>query len=194
MTEAAVSFVQEYPPERPCIAEYGESFPRYLAMRPGAERMPYLKTVATLEWHIGHSTIAVAETPVTVDEVSLIDSAALAGCRLSIQNGVVYLQSQWPVDELMRLYLADCAPDHLVFDPCEVFLEVRGSRGEFAITRLEKAEFSFRSRLAQGRTLSASAEHALDVEESFDAGAALLRVIGEGLVVAVTAGDQEEGL
>jgi hypothetical protein len=41
MNEAARGFVHDYPTREPCIAEYGESFPAYLASGPGAERIPW---------------------------------------------------------------------------------------------------------------------------------------------------------
>ena len=71
VTEAAASFVEQYPPERPCIAEYGETFPRFLSTLPGSDRTPYLEAFATLEWHIGHITIAVADQSVTLEQISI---------------------------------------------------------------------------------------------------------------------------
>lgn len=118
VAEVAKCFIDQFPPQKPCIAEYGENFPEYLSTRPGAERMPYLKTFAELEWHIGHMAIAIPEP-----------------------HAVRYLRSSWPVDELMKLYLTDSAPDRLEFAPCDVFLEIRGARGEFQFDRLPKAEF-----------------------------------------------------
>jgi hypothetical protein len=37
---AAKEFVSAHPPTRPCIAEYGEAFPGFLASRPAASRVP----------------------------------------------------------------------------------------------------------------------------------------------------------
>ena len=36
VTHAATSFIREHPPSRPCIAEYGDGFPRYLGAHPAA--------------------------------------------------------------------------------------------------------------------------------------------------------------
>src|ERR1700722_18669220 len=40
VTEAARHYVHDQPPEAPCIAEYGEGFPQFLAECPGGERLP----------------------------------------------------------------------------------------------------------------------------------------------------------
>src|SRR5437867_5740600 len=58
-TAAAQAFARAHPPVAPCIAEYGADYPAFLASRPGAERLPYLRAFAELEWHIGRVSIAV---------------------------------------------------------------------------------------------------------------------------------------
>lgn len=191
LTEAANAFVEQHPPDRPCIAEYGETFPKFLSTLPGADWTPYLGAFAMLEWHIGHITIAVAEQFLTLEQISSVDPEALAETRLSLQRGARYLRAPWPVDELMKLYLSDGAPDNLVFDPANVFLEIRGSRGEFDISRLQEAEFLFRESLVQGLPIADAAEQAMDSDASFDAGASLVRLAAEGLVIGI--GDRSKG-
>ena len=52
VTDAATSFVREQPPSKPCLAEYGESFPHHLGAHPAAASVPYLSQFAELEWHL----------------------------------------------------------------------------------------------------------------------------------------------
>jgi hypothetical protein len=122
VADAARRFVQEHPPLRPCIAEYGESFPRFLAASPGSEDLPYLPSFAELEWHLGRLSLAV-------------DHPA----------GVHYLHAEWAVDDLIALYLADNEPERFVLQPGDVWLEVRGNRGELQINRLSQADFTLRA-------------------------------------------------
>ena len=123
LTDAARRFIREHPPQSPCIAEYGERFPQFLAECPGAERVPYLGHFAELEWHVGRASIAA-------------DPAWIG-----------YVEAAWPVDELLKLYLTDRAPERLQFEPEHVWLEVRGARGEFSIQRTELEELRMRSTL-----------------------------------------------
>ena len=120
--DAARHFVQHHPPSLPCLAEYGESFPDFLTVHPAVAHLPYLGSFAELEWHLGRLSLAV-------------DRPA----------GVHYLHAVWAVDELIALYLSDNEPERFVLQPGDVWLEVRGNRGELQMSRLSEAEFRVRA-------------------------------------------------
>lgn len=185
ITEAAIHYVHKYPPEAPCIAEYGDNFPAFLAGRPGAERVPYLREFAELEWHLGHVAIAIEESGLSAAELAVLPAESLADTILAMQSGVRYLKAGWPVDDLMKLYLAESAPEYLTFEPMPVWLEIQGARGEFIITRLEKSDFLFRNSIWNGRSIGDAAECALDADATFDPGRALASVFTTGLVSAI---------
>jgi hypothetical protein len=121
VTDAATSFVRKQPPSRPCIAEYGDGFPRYLGAHPAARSLPYLAQFAELEWHLGRLALATE------------DSA-----------NVQYVQLDWALDELIGLYLTDTAPDEYALRREDVWLEIRGLRGELQMNRLTGEEFAHR--------------------------------------------------
>ncbi len=121
VTHAATSFVREQPPSRPCIAEYGDGFPRYLGAHPAAESLPYLAQFAELEWHLGRLALATEESA-----------------------NVQYVHLDWALDELIGLYLTDTAPDEYALRQEEVWLEIRGLRGELQMKRLTGEEFTCR--------------------------------------------------
>jgi hypothetical protein len=185
VTEAARNFVRQYPPKKPCIAEYGENFPGFLAARPAAGRAPYLEDFAVLEWHIGNVSIAIDQPAVTIEELSTVPADSVANVVVTVQTGLRYLRASWPVDDLMKLFLTDTAPGTLRFEPGDAWIEVSGARGEFRINRLACGEFIFRTSIVAGRSLGDAAEAALDTDDSFDPGAALARVVSEGLVTAI---------
>ena len=64
VANAARRYIRQFPPQAPCVAEYGETFPGFLAAGAGAERTPYLRQFAELEWHVGHVSIATGEPAV----------------------------------------------------------------------------------------------------------------------------------
>src|SRR5262249_38663377 len=76
---------------------------------------------------------------------------------LMLQAGLRYLHAAWPVDGLMKLYLTDTAPAEYRLAPADVWLEVRGSRGEFHIDRLDAAEFVFPTAILDGQSIGAAA-------------------------------------
>jgi hypothetical protein len=185
VTDAARIFIAEHPPATPCIAEYGERFPSFLAKRQGADRTPYLHAFAELEWHIGHVAIAVDKPSVVIEELRRFPKDLLPDVALILQTGIRYLNASWPVDELLRIYLAETRPEQLEFAPAEVNLEIRGSRGEFCINRLGTAEFIFRRDIWLGHSIGESAEEALGTDGNFHAGRALVSLFTGGLVSAV---------
>jgi hypothetical protein len=180
---AAQEFVQKHPPAGPCIAEYGEQFPAFLSRHVGTARVPYLYSFAQLEWHLGQAAIAISQPAATRDAFSTLAIDTLMDASLALQGGLRYLHASWPVDELMKLYLSDTAPGKFHLAPEDVWLEVRGARGEFQFDRLEAAEFAFRKAILQGHAIGAAAERALEVKASFDVGRAFTALIDSGRVV-----------
>lgn len=185
VTEAARRFVHDRPPERPCVAEYGEDFPMFLAVRPGADRVPYLKDFAELEWHVGQVSIAIQQPGLPLGDVAGADAESLSHAVLTTQPGLRYLHATYAVDELMKLYLSDSAPDTFRLDAGDVWIEIRGARGDLRINRLDRAAFMFRRSIGAGRSIGEAAEGALDADPSFNAGLALIAMIGEGLITGI---------
>ena len=182
---AARAFVRAQPPTAPCIAEYGRGFPRFLAEWPGSERVPCLQAFADLDWHLGRLAVAVDLPAVTRDSIAAVPPHRLADTRLTIQAGTHYVEASRPVDELIRLYLADDAPDRIELPEADVWVEVRGARGVFRFARLTPATFAFRVALAGGLSIGDSAERAWAADTSFDPGAALTLLVDAGLVIAI---------
>jgi hypothetical protein len=121
VTHVATVFIREHPPSRPCIAEYGDEFPRYLGAHPAAASLPYLAQFAELEWHLGCLALATEES-----------------------TNVQYVHLDWALDELIGFYLTDSAPDEYTLRQEGVWLEIRGLRGELQLNRLSGEEFARR--------------------------------------------------
>ena len=186
LTKAAQRFVHEHPPQAPCIAEYGGGFPDFLSKHPDAERTLYLRDFAELEWCVGQVAIAVDALSISGDTFSNVAPETLPNMRLNLQPGLRYLKGSWPVDELMKLYLTETAPNQLELAPADVWIEVRGARGEFQFSRLDAGNFTFRKSAWEGRSIGEAAALALDVNEMFDPGQALAALLAGCLVVQIS--------
>jgi putative DNA-binding protein len=180
VTQAAMRFVREYPPTRPCIAEYGEGFPACLALHAGT-RLPYLGQFATVDWHLGRLAIAVDAAPLQ----TLADGQARLDDRLALQPGTEYVALDWSVDELITFYLSGQAPDQYTLRNETVWLELRGCRGELWLNRLTTGDYVFRQAVAHGGTLGRAAELATGADEGFEPGGATLAMLRAGLVTEV---------
>jgi hypothetical protein len=122
VADAATSFIREHPPSRPCIAEYGSTFPRYLGAHRASVSLPYLAQFTELEWHLGCLALATERSP-----------------------NVRHLHLNWALDELIRLYLSDSAPDQFSLRQEDVWLEIRGLRGALQMKRLTRNDFDRRA-------------------------------------------------
>jgi len=187
LVEPARAFVRRHPPAAPCIAEYGLGFADWLGSTPLAERMPYLAAFGAFDWHLGRVAVEVEQAPLAFGALATLPPERLADFRPVLQSGLHYLQADWPVDELMRLFVTDTAPDRLVLSPEPVRLEIRGATGEFRFTRLSESDFVFRQALHRGGTLGEAAVLALEGADGFDPGAALAGLFTAGLVTDVAA-------
>jgi hypothetical protein len=118
VTDAATSFIREQPPSKPCIAEYGEAFPRHLGEHPVARSLPYLSQFAELEWHLGWLALATEDSP-----------------------HVRYLHLDWSLDELIGVFLSNSAPDKFSLRQEDVWLQIRGLRGSLKMHRLALDDF-----------------------------------------------------
>jgi hypothetical protein len=185
VAQAARRFVGNHPPHAPCIAEYGKEFPSFLSTCAAAERRPYLSEFAELEWHVGHVAVAVDGPALSPEDFSSIEVGALPAALLVLRPGMRYVRSSWPIDELLKLYLTENAPDRYEFEPAEVWIEVRGARGEFHLDRLDAGTYMFRKSISEGQPLGDAAERALDASPAFDPGQALAALIGAGLVTRI---------
>ncbi len=187
VTAAARTYVHAHPPERPCIAEYGEGFPRFLASYGHARTMPYLESFGTLEWAVGRVSLAIDRAPISWSSVGQLGSERLVDSVLSLQPGLHYLRSGWAVDQLMTTYLRGIEPERFVLAESEAFIEVRGARGSVQLARLDGATFTFRTGLAAGRSVGDAAGSALDCDSAFDPGEALRLLVQAGLVTTISA-------
>ena len=185
LEEAATQFVREHPPSAPCIGEYGQRFPQFLATWPGAERVPYLRAFADLDWHMGRLALAVDLPVVTRHDVAAVAADDLADAGLTIQPGTYYAHAEWPIDDLMTLYLSDAAPAQFALTDTEVWIEVRGARGSFRFARLTAAEFSFRVAIAEGLPLGDAAQRAWSTDSTFDPGLGLAAIVDGGLATSI---------
>jgi hypothetical protein len=182
MVALADRLLREQPPRAPSLAEYGEGMIDLI--RTERER-PWLPDVARFDWHLGCLSVATETPPLAIASLAQLPQAALLDAALELQAGLVFLQSGWPVDDLVHLRLGGAPPERLRFDPGRVHLQLRGGRGQFSLQRLAPADYAFRRALREGRRLATASEHALGTDPAFDLSAALARLFAEGLVVAI---------
>jgi len=180
---AARAFIDQAPPQAPCLFEYGAAFPRFLAEFPAAAKLAYLPDVARLEWAINSALHAPAEAPVdgaAFAQVPVADYPRLVFC---LQPSLRFLASDWPID---RIWQAN-RPENQSAEPVDLGeggcrLEIRQQDDAVIFRRLDRGEFILRKALAGGRTLEEAAAAVLESDPLFDLAMALGRLMSEGLI------------
>lgn len=185
MGHLAGAFIVAQPPVAPCMAEYGEPFPAFVAGSEAGQRFAYLAPAAHLDWWLGQTAVATDRPALAIDALAATPPAELPDLRLLLQPGVRHFEADWPVDELVQLRIGDQPPQSYRLEPLGISLEITGARGAFRIVRIERTTLIFRASLTAGGSIGAAAEAAFEADCAFDAGAALASVFSAGLVCAV---------
>jgi hypothetical protein len=181
LVDLADATLRQSPPHAPSLAEYGRELVDVLnSVAP--DLPPYITDVARLDWHLGCLSVATDAQAIGLDALATVDPAHLTQISLTLQPGLAYVASEWPVDDLVHLRHQGNAPEQLAFEPRATHLELKGARGRFTIRRLEPGAFAFRCGLADGESLAAAAEQAMQAQPSFDLPAGLASLFAEGLV------------
>ena len=178
---AADTYVRAHPPTGPCLFEYGDSFPDFLAAFPPCRDLAYLPDVARLEWAMNaalHAPDVDAMDPACLADVAAEDMPRLT---FAVDPSVSFLDSPWPVD---RIWRANQDEDGASSDPVDlasggVRLEVRRAGDIATVRSLAAGDYALRTALARGGTLEDAAAAALGVDPHFDLTAALHALLGE---------------
>lgn len=182
---AAAAFVHARPPIAPCIAEYGDAFPDFLATWPATATLDYLPCFAQLEWQVSRLALQTDGPSCGRAALSNLGGEHLVDAVATVQTGWTLLHGGWPVDDLFRAWMLDAVPASWALHPQTVRLFVRGSRGDLRIERLDDANAAFRTAVASGRPLGEAAATALARDAGFDAGAALAALVEDDWIVAL---------
>ena len=176
---AADSYLRAHPPTGPCLFEYGDSFPDFLAAFPPCRDLAYLPDVARLEWAM--SAALHAPDVDAIDPACLADVAAedLPRLTFAVDPSVSFLASPWPVDRIWRANQDGASSDPLDLASGGVRLEVRRAGTVATMRALAAADCALRTALARGGTLEDAAAAALGVDPHFDLTAALHALLGE---------------
>jgi hypothetical protein len=152
LIECAVEYVQRHPPRRPCLAEYGETFPAYLD-ETVATALPWAGDLARVEWIVGAAAVATDHASVPLSALLQAAHDADVGldtltCR--VQPSLALLDVDWAVDALFHAFLEESPPPASRPEHAPGTLAISGSRGDFTVQRLEPAESELLAALIAG--------------------------------------------
>lgn len=181
---AATAYIRENLPDRPCLFEYGASFPDFLAaFRPAAD-LAYLPDVARLEWAFNVVRNAPPAAPLAAGALFAAAQAHGAALLAEFDPAVRYLASEWAVDAIWRTNQELESAEQSFAGP--VRLEIRRTPDGIVCRRLDAPTWGLRARLQAGVRLDAAAEAALAEAPQLDLAGALRALAVEHLLVGIT--------
>jgi hypothetical protein len=175
---AAHEYIGETIPSRPCLAEYGESFPDFLSAFPACRDLLYLADVARLEWAINLALHAEEATPLDRSAVSRPDLV------VTLHPSLQLVSSRWPIDMIWHANQPDGDPDTVIdlkSGGARLQIYRRGDR--VVVSAIDEATYAFLDAIAHGSPLTAAVEAGRRVSPTFDAAVNLDFLFDEGLIV-----------
>ena len=184
---AADAYIRQYPPEAPCLFEYGAHFPAFLAAFPPCHHLAYLADVARLEWAMNAALHAEVRVPLDPAELGGLAPHEVAQLTFQFDPSVTLLDSPWPIDQIWRVNQASAERHaHVDLNEAGVSLEIRRWEDDVGFRRLDPAIYTFRTTLATGHALARAAEAALAASQGFDCVAALHALLTDGVLIGFT--------
>ncbi len=182
---AADRYIRLEPPSGPCLFEYGESFPDFLASFPPCRELPYLSDVARLEWAVNSAVWTPEHSPLPAEALHAVPPEQAGDLVFVLDESCALLASRWPIDRIWRANQADEVGGVVDLRMGGATLEVRRQGDDVGVRRLEPGVYAFRRALSEGRRLADAAEAALAEEAAFDLPGALRALMREGVVAGL---------
>lgn len=187
---AAHAYFQVQPPTAPCLAEYGATFPDFLAGFTPCRALPYLADVARLEWALNLAQIAPHGERLDRAALAALPPGALPRLVFSFDTSMQLLASAYAID---RIWLANQEPvqpgvvEIAGASRLQVYRAVDGP----VFVALDPAQFIFRHALKRGLPLGDAAEAASAADPMFDLALELRRMIQEDVISGFTLTEKE---
>ena len=152
---AAHIFISAEPPRRADLDAYGEGFPEFLAGFAPARALPYLASVARLEWAVNRALHAPDMEPLDLARLGAVAAADRDRIVFLPHPSVALVEADHPVDAIWRAVLVQddnaMAAIDLEAGPVRLLVERRATGVE--VTRLEEPAWRFAAALCASQPL-----------------------------------------
>lgn len=177
-------YTQGEKPRSAVLAEYGDTFPAFVAAFEPALAVPYLPDVTALEVAVSQAYHAADAEPLGVEALSPFGADALSASMIELIPSARIVWASYPAASIWAAHQTpgavnvpeDWQPERtLVYRPG---MEVR-------LLPLDAGEFFFVEALGSGATIDAAGVAALGVDPAFDLGRSLVSLIEAGTVCRI---------
>jgi Putative DNA-binding domain len=177
----ARAFIGRSPPGQPVLAEYGATFPDFVAGHDAGRGLPYLTDVARLDWALNLAFHTPAGGRLAAADLAAIPADRLPSLRLSLAPGTAVISSPYPLDRIWAASQPGAPADPVDLGGGGAHLLVLRRADDSAFVALPAGEAAFVAGLAAGLSLE---DAALRAHSGFDLSAAFARLLGLGVFAA----------
>lgn len=162
----AHGYVTENPPKDPRISVYGADFPEYLAAHDSCTSVPFLASMARLDWEMADVARADVTSPLAPLTLSALSENALGTCVFVPRPCMRVLQEPVPLHGIWCFAhgLAEAPPDMTAAESVLITRE----NGKAAFEVIPQQDAAFVSHLMHGLTLEDAAEKTATAHQDFD--------------------------
>ena len=180
----AREFITLSPPKSPCLFEYGDGFPLYLAAVAILDPYPYLPDVAHLEWALNVAHHAPDTPALAGEDFAHLQPAQYSDMVFSFHPACRFVASRFPIDRIWRANTTDDDVTRIDLGSGKVEMLIQRDSDEDAGWRLlEPAESCFIRRLRAARPLAEAWTAALQCDAAFDGIRSLAGLIDSGTLI-----------
>ncbi|SEA87066.1 hypothetical protein SAMN05660964_02683 [Thiothrix caldifontis] len=182
---ASDCYVDQQPPTRPFLAEYGAGFADFLAAHPALQQMLWIADVARLEWARHQAWNAVNQAAADFSQLANVDAAQQARLVLVLPASAQLLTSAYAIHQVWLAHQPEDSPEKVALEQLELHqtqrvLVWRAGRRLHQVL-LDEATWAFLTAIQQANRLP-------DLAERFQAQlpALLMTAVQRGWILSFT--------
>ena len=192
-TAVGLTFVAQYPPQRPVLSAYGGGFPGFLATFQPLAGLPWLADVARLEWARNEALFAPEGAIFTPAQLAAVPADQLPGLQVGLHPSTRLLASRWPIHAIWDSHQpGGGALEAINLEQAQSVLVWR-RQSAVAQQPLSTGEWALLTAFAAHRPLAEAAETATEGDASFNLASALARFLSQELLAASPSQDNGHG-
>ncbi len=182
---AAESYITAHPSRSGDLHEFGSRFAEFLRELPALAELPYLPSVAHLEWACQAVYHAQGSPALDIARLAAVPASSYASLELHLNGASRLLRSNYPILRIWRVNQPGFAGDPSVdLDEGGVRLLVIQRDYAIDIQRLGTGEYEFLRALAKRRTIAYASDAALEHDPHFDLVPTLQKHVTQQTLVA----------
>lgn len=187
--QCARVFIEKHPPRSPVLQHYGGDFPDFIANYVPAQALPYLTSVAELEWRRHVALHGADADPLDRAALAMLPAAQMEDLIFDLHPTCYILRSPFPVLTIWHTNTFDALTQTIPSDsPGETVLIVRPQE-VVQLLLLGNGADVFIAQLRRGATLARAAEAARTVATSFELVAVLATLFRAGALIGFHLGE-----